>query len=56
MTIFEEVRCIDCGHKTRVRSGEVEKELEEMCWERKGDGWQCPHCYYRERESIKGGE
>jgi len=44
------VGCIDCGHIITIRADKnKDKELREFCWEKKGDGWQCPHCYYEKK-------
>jgi len=45
-----EVGCIDCGHIITIRADKnKDKELQEFGWEKKGDGWQCPHCYYEQK-------
>jgi len=46
------VTCIDCGHFITIRADKnKDKELREFGWEKKGDGWQCPHCYYAQKEA-----
>jgi DNA-directed RNA polymerase subunit RPC12/RpoP len=44
-----EVSCIDCGHIVTVDPDRKEEHLHELGWEKKGGGWQCPHCYYERK-------
>jgi hypothetical protein len=50
------VCCADCGHIVTVRPDKREQELKKLGWENKGEGWQCPHCYYNEKCSKEGRE
>ena len=42
------VDCVECGNMISVSANKKDKELDESGWVRKGEGWQCSHCYYGE--------